>query len=212
MSKYTIAIDGTAGSGKSTISKIIAKNNNLLFISSGMLYRVVGLYLKKDDTNQEIKLKLKNINFKCDKSKFYLDNIDVSEKIYENKTSLLASFFAKNLYVREFVNSKLKEMSKEYDVIIDGRDIGLNVLPNANLKFFLSTSLFQRTVRRKKELELKNEKILFIKLFMEILWRDISDKKRKIDPLIKCDGAIEISTTNKKIEDVVKIIEKYIKR
>ena len=212
MSPYSIAIDGPSGSGKTTISKIIADNNKLLFISSGTLYRIAANFIDRNDSNNEIINKLEKINLVYKDKIFYVNGNDISNKLIRNEISLLASYFATNVNVRNFVNKELKKLSQKNDVIIDGRDIGTKVLPNANLKIFLTTSIIARVIRRKNQLLINNEKINFFKTYLTILKRDWNDSKRKLDPLKKPKDAIVVSTNNRSIKEVVKIIQGHIKR
>lgn len=209
---YSIAVDGPSASGKTTISKIIADNNNLLFISSGILYRIAANFINKEDTDDQIISKLKKIIITYDNKIFYVNGKDISNRLGRNETSVLASHFAKNINVRNFVNSELRKLSLNHDVIIDGRDIGTKVLPDADLKIFLTTSVITRVIRRKKELNNNNERINFLKTYLTIWKRDWNDLKRKIDPLKKADDAIIISTDNKSIEEIVESIQSLIKR
>ncbi len=211
---FIIAIDGPAGSGKSTISKILAKKNNLIFISSGQLYRICSwFYLKKQYENVDDKFinEINKLNITYENDSFLVNNKNIGNELISNEVSMHASNLAINEKIREFVNLKINEIFKNKDIIMDGRDIGTKVFPNANLKFFLTASLLERSRRRQKELKQKNNtKCSLLKIYLEIKKRDKQDKNREIAPLTKAKDAIVIKTTNKSIEDIEKIIQKII--
>ncbi|MGL5630597.1 MAG: (d)CMP kinase [Mycoplasmoidaceae bacterium] len=207
---YSIAIDGPAGSGKTTIAKLIASKYGFLFVSSGIIYRIISLYLKKSDSDFQIIEKLKKLNIEYYNNEFIVNKEKILYKLSDSKISETASFFSKNINVRNFVNKLLLDISKNNNVVIDGRDIGTKVLPNADLKLFFKCSIIKRVSRRKKELKLLGIKSNWIYIFIFVLKRDFIDSKRKIDPLRKASDAIEISTTNKNIDLIISIIDKYI--
>ena len=211
---FIIAIDGPAGSGKSTISKILAKKNNLIFISSGQLYRVCSWFYLKNEYKQvddNLLNEINKLNITYENNSFLVNNKNIENELITNEVSMQASNLAINIKIREFVNSKINEIFKHKDIIMDGRDIGTKVFPNANLKIFLTASLLERAKRRQKELKQKNNtKYSLLKIYMDIKKRDKQDKKREIAPLVKAKDAIVIKTTNKSIEDIEKKIQKII--
>lgn len=209
---YQIAIDGPAGSGKSTIAKIIAKNNNLTFLSTGYLFRTYALIAIKNNLNEnnldELITIIKNNQLIIKENKMFLNDNDVTEDIKNEKISILASLLAAQPKIRELYNSHVKSNIVDLDVILDGRDIGTVIIPNANLKIYLTASIYQRAKRRQKEYAAPFNS--FIKLFFSVLKRDLNDKYRKVSPLKKSADAIIINTDNKTIEQIVDKIQRLI--
>lgn len=210
---YIIAIDGGAGVGKSTVSKEIAKKLNILYIDTGAMYRAVALYFLNnnieicDETENIINSELKNIHIILEQNnnilKVLLNNEDVTTKIRENRVSMATSKISIYKSVREFLVNQQREMAKNTKVILEGRDIGTTVFPNANLKIFLTASVEEKTRRRLIDLNKKGENFTFEEIKKEIEKRDINDSTRKESPLIKAVDAIEIDTTTKTIEELV---------
>ncbi len=204
---YIIAIDGPAGSGKSTISKIVAHDLNFLFISSGQLYRICAYYFlesKLDEVNPEFIKKLRTIKITYKDGNFLVNNENFGDKLITNEVASKASFVATNNDIRAFVNETIRTIFQDQNIIMDGRDIATVVFPNADLKIFLSASILSRVKRRKKELKEKaiaNEP--FFKMFYAIWKRDWIDKHRQIAPLKKAKDAIKIDTSKKTIDEVV---------
>ncbi len=212
---YIIAIDGVAGSGKSTVSKLLSKKYNLFFISSGKYYRAITyLYNKNNfhEINEDFINLVNETNIKLDNDSIYLNGEDISNQITDEMISNNISLIANNEIIRNIVNQKIREFSKEKDIIMDGRDIGTVVFPNANLKIYITASSWERTKRRKKELLELNKKVNIFSIWNSIVKRDYKDKHRKIAPLIKSKDAIKISSTKMSIEEVVNEISKHIKR
>ncbi|MGL5246488.1 MAG: (d)CMP kinase [Mycoplasmoidaceae bacterium] len=201
---YKIAIDGPAGSGKSSLSKIIAKNNNILFLSSGIFYRACAFILKESniDDNYLIKSILEKNKFKFKDGSIIMNNKIINEFLFTNEISRLASEYSSLPIVREYVNDMLRDVAKDKSVITEGRDIGTVVFKNAELKFYLKASFFERAKRRQKELEKTSEKSTLLYLIKEIIKRDWRDKHRKTDPLKKAKDAIVVSTRKKTLIDV----------
>ena len=209
-----IAIDGPAGSGKSTIAKLIAKDLDLVYLDTGAMYRIFTLKTLKENveyTNlKNINELLETLDIDIDKDKFYLDKKDVSSEIRTTEVANNVSNIAAIKEVREKMVSLQREFSKSKNVIVDGRDIGTVVFPNANVKIFLIADAKERTNRRYKELKEKNKNISWDEIYKNILTRDEIDSTRKIAPLKKAEDAIEIDTTGKSIEEVKKIILEII--
>lgn len=205
--RLVVAVDGPAGSGKSTISKEIAKALNLEYIDTGAMYRALTLKVLEKGVNiNDIDkildiLESSSIYFK--NNHIYLDGINVDKEIRENRISKYVSDIAKIKEVRcEMVNLQ-RQLSKESNVIMDGRDIGTVVLPHANFKFFITASPEVRADRRYKELLLKGEKVTYEQVLKEIKTRDKIDSTREVAPLKKAEDAYEIDTTNMTIQEVV---------
>ena len=205
-----IAIDGPAGSGKSTIARLIAKDKGLIYLDTGAMYRLVTLkalnkgILGNNDLNylEEIKKLLDNLNIDIKKNGFYLDNVDVSEEIRKPIVSENVSDVAAIREVREKMVDLQRKFSESKNVVLDGRDIGTVVFPNADLKIFLIADAKERAKRRYKELVEKGENVEIEEIYENILKRDKIDSTRKESPLKKAEDAIEVDTTSKNIEEV----------
>lgn len=213
---YKIAIDGPAGSGKSTVSKIIANRYNLTFISTGYFFRAYALILKNDNKlNASADEQLKTINkYSIDivDDKLFINNIDSSIEIKNSEISELASELATKPHIREIAKESQKLIASKKDVIMDGRDIGTVIMPDANLKIYLIASIRERTKRRTEELKRLNHTQSYLKVWFDIFKRDWNDKHRKIAPLKKAKDAIVINTDKKTIEQVVIEIANHIKK
>ena len=215
-----IAIDGPAGSGKSTIARLIAKDKGLIYLDTGAMYRLVTLkalnkgILGNNDLNylEEIKKLLDNLNIDIKENGFYLDNVDVSEEIRKPIVSENVSDVAAIREVREKMVDLQRKFSESKNVILDGRDIGTVVFPNADLKIFLIADAKERAKRRYKELVEKGENVEIEEIYENILKRDKIDSTRKESPLKKADDAIEVDTTSKNIEEVKNEILYIIKQ
>ena len=209
-----IAIDGPAGSGKSTIAKLIAKDLDLVYLDTGAMYRIFTLKTLKENvecTNlKKINELLEILDIDIDKDKFYLDKKDVTSEITTTEVANNVSNIAAIKEVREKMVSLQREFSKSKNIIVDGRDIGTVVFPNANVKIFLIADAKERTNRRYKELKEKDKNISWDEIYKNILTRDEIDSTRKIAPLKKAEDAIEVDTTGKSIEEVKKIILEII--
>ena len=205
-----IAIDGPAGSGKSTIARLIAKDKGFIYLDTGAMYRLVTLkalnkgILGNNDLNylEEIKKLLDNLNIDIKENGFYLDNVDVSEEIRKPIVSEKVSDVAAIREVREKMVDLQRKFSESKNVILDGRDIGTVVFPNADLKIFLIADAKERAKRRYKELVEKGENVEIEEIYENILKRDKIDSTRKESPLKKAEDAIEVDTTSKNIEEV----------
>ncbi|MBR5913532.1 MAG: (d)CMP kinase [Selenomonadaceae bacterium] len=210
-----IAVDGPAGAGKSTVSKIVAAKLGYTYIDTGAMYRAVGLkFLRSGQPLTENFLAeiTKDIEIKLDESaKVYLDGEEVTKEIRTPEVSKLASDVSKFGFVRKKLTELQREMAAKGSVIMDGRDIGTQVLPNADLKIFLTASLQERARRRFEELKLKNSSVTLDDVEKEIFLRDKQDSEREIAPLAKADDAILIDSTNLSVDEVVeKILELVI--
>lgn len=204
-----IAIDGPAGSGKSTIAKLIAEDLELVYLDTGAMYRLVTLKALNDgilgNLDKIIKM-LDNLNIDIKENGFYLDDIDVSEEIRKPVVSENVSDIAAIREVREKMVDLQRKFSESKNVILDGRDIGTVVFPNADVKIFLVADAKERANRRYKELVAKGENVRIEEIYENILKRDEIDSTRKESPLKKADNAIEVDTTSKNIEEVKKEI------
>ena len=213
-----IALDGPAGSGKSTIAKVLAQDYNILYLDTGAMYRACGLKALRlgIDTKdcQKVSKMLPTLNVKVEykdgKQHTILDGEDVSLAIRENAVSMAAS----NVSAHPSVRMKMVEMQREIagnmSCVLDGRDIGSTVLPNAKYKFFITADSKVRAMRRFKELQARGEHVDFEKLHDEIKARDKQDSEREFSPLICADDAIVVDTSAMSIEEVIATIKKHI--
>ena len=214
MNPVIVAIDGEASTGKSTQAKKIAEELDFDYRDSGAYYRALTLYLiqnninSNEDISQTIldKIDLKQ-TFKDNKLIIYLNNEDVSDKIRGYKVSINVSSYAKKSEIRNFVYTQLRKSAKSNSLVIDGRDIGTVVFPDADFKFFLFADSKVRAERRHKQINDKSVKLESIE--KEIKTRDNIDSTRKIAPLKKADDAYEIDVTSLSITQVFdKILQK----
>jgi len=211
MKHFAIAIDGPAGAGKSTIAKMIAKDLNIIYVDTGAMYRAVALYcinhgIKCVD-KESVEKVLEQINIKIqyidNAQRILLNNEDVTEKIRTQEISQGASDVATLQAVRIKMVELQRELAKSASVVMDGRDIGTHVLPNADLKIFLTASVEERASRRYKELIQNGIECNLSKIKEEIEARDKNDSCRECSPLKKAEDAIEVDTTGKTIQEVV---------
>ena len=216
MKKITIAIDGPAASGKSTVAKEVAKNLNYIYIDSGAMYR--ALTLKALRLNIDVKDEMSLVEMTkvskitLDGTHIYLDDEDVSEAIRSidvtNNVSAVSSYEG----VREEMVNLQKEYGKKGGIVMDGRDIGTTVFPNAELKIFQIASVEERANRRYKENMEKGIACDLNTLKEEIKVRDYKDSTRKVSPLRKASDAIELDTSNLEPSEVVAKIVELAKR
>lgn len=216
-----VAIDGPAGAGKSTIAKAAAAELGYIYIDTGALYRSIALQALKvnsldsltDDEIisclDDIKLELKFIG---NSQRVFLNDEDVSEKIRTAEVSMGASRVSAVPKVREFLFELQKKNAEENNVIMDGRDIGTVVLPNADLKIFLTASAEERASRRYLEMKQKPDCPSYQQILDDIIKRDYDDSHRKISPLKQADDAVEIDTTNMSANEVIRCITDMIRK
>jgi cytidylate kinase len=211
-----IAIDGEASTGKSTQAKKIAEKFDYNYRDSGAYYRAITLYLIQNNINSNDNISQSVLNqisieqvYKDKKLSIYLNGNDVTQKIRGFKVSVNVSNFAKKPEIRDFVYEQLRSSAKSNSLVIDGRDIGTVVFPNATFKFFLLADPKIRAERRHKQINDKSVKLESIE--EEIMLRDNTDSTRKIAPLKKADDAFEIDVTLLTIEQVFEKILSKIK-
>lgn len=215
MNRINIAIDGPSASGKSTIAKQLCKKLDYKHLDTGAMYRCVALKVSQTgiDYNNEAVLKqlLKGIkiDFSSD-GKVFLDGNDVSSDIRTNEISMLASDVSTKLTVRKFLVKLQQKIAKDKGYIMDGRDIGTVVLPDAEVKIFMTASADTRARRRYLENQERGIKSNLRALKQEIIERDYQDSHRKHSPLKKADDAIEIDTSEMTITQVVDEIMKIV--
>ena len=206
MKNLIVAIDGPAGSGKSTIAKLVAKKFNFTYIDTGAMYRMITLYLLENkisfDNLDKIQKILNEINLDMKEDKFFLNNVDVSLKIREEIINENVSKVASIKAVRENLVNLQRKIASDKNVILDGRDIGTVVFPNAQVKIFLVASAEERARRRYNEFMEKKVEITYDEVLKSLKERDHLDSTRKESPLVKASDALELDTTNLKIEKI----------
>jgi cytidylate kinase len=210
MNNLVIAVDGPAGAGKSTIAKIVAEKLNINYIDTGAMYRAITykcLENKIDVNNEEeVKKVAKNTDIDFKDNNIYLDGKIINEEIRTMEVSNNVSNVAKIKEVRYLMVDVQREIGKRNSVILDGRDIGSYVFPNAHYKFFLIATPHERGNRRHKELIEKGYEVTLDEIINDIIKRDEIDSNREFAPLVKATDAIEIDTTGKSISEVVELV------
>ena len=211
---YNIAIDGPAGAGKSTIAKLVAKELGFIYVDTGAMYRGLAVhFLKKGIVPGEVE----KIEAACEDAKVelgyengvqqvYLNGENITSQLREEAVGNMASVSSAVPAVRAKLLDLQRNLAKEKDVVMDGRDIGTNVLPNADVKVYLTASVECRAMRRFKELEEKGEACDFEQIRQDIQERDERDMTREIAPLKQAEDATLIDSSEMRIDDVVKAI------
>lgn len=215
----SIAIDGPAGAGKSTLSRTVAKTLGYIYVDTGALYRTVGLKFSRlgydTDLNCDIADVLKtttaDIRFVDGEQRVFLDGEDVSDLIRTPKASMMASAVSAKPEVREFLLNMQRKLAEENNVVMDGRDIGTVVLPNATLKIYLTASAEDRAMRRYKEMIEKGQEATFDDVYKDMVQRDYNDMNRPIAPLKRADDAVLADTTGFEFEQSLELLLKIIK-
>ena len=216
---FCIAIDGPAGSGKSTISKMLAKELNFTNIDTGALYRAIAYYFSRENIDpntinienelEHIKIDVHNENFE---QQIFLNDVNITDKIRTEKISKLASECSKNILVREYLLGLQRDLARKSNTVIDGRDIGTVVVPNADVKIFLTASPETRAKRRYLELKLKDPNVNYEDILKDIKNRDTQDMNRELSPLKITPDYIKVDNTEYNLEETVKIMLDVIKR
>ncbi|MCD4651914.1 MAG: (d)CMP kinase [Candidatus Cloacimonetes bacterium] len=215
---YIIAIDGPASSGKSTTAKALARRLEYVYIDTGAMYRACALRSLKDyivlndeSALQEMLSSIQiDIRYQPEGNQIFLDGEDVSERIREEDISRLSSQIATIGIVRTAMVTLQQEMGSKGGVVMDGRDIGTVVFPDADFKFFMTANLKTRAERRYKELKAKGKDIDPKEVEKELRWRDANDTNRAIAPLRQADDAIVIDTSGLTIEKQTALLWKYV--
>lgn len=219
MNYRSIAIDGPAGAGKSTISKLLAQRLGFMYLDTGAIYRTVGVYIDwmgigSKDTDgvrrliDEVNI---DIRFEDGVQRMILNGKDVTDEIRTPEMSKFASDISAMPFVRSFLLETQRDFARKNDVIMDGRDIGTVVLPDADVKIFLTASPEERAERRFEELQAKGEKTTLEKVLEDINRRDANDTGRTAAPLKKAKDAIEVDTTGLSVEAVEESIFHIVK-
>lgn len=217
---FSIALDGPSGSGKSTIAKALSKKLDILYLDTGAMYRATALKAIKcnidsfdakgvDTFINDIDLEIKYID---GTQHTILDGEDVSDKIREPHVSMAASNISSLKNVRLKMVDMQRKIASNISCVLDGRDIGSYVLPNADFKFYITASVEERTNRRYAELKAKGHEVDYEKLKQEIEQRDYNDKNRDFSPLVQAEDAIYIDTTKMNIEQVCAKVLSYVEK
>lgn len=214
-----IALDGPSGSGKSTVAKILSQKLNILYLDTGAMYRATAVKALKlgvaVDDEQGVKSFIDDIDLQIKyvdgAQRTFLDGEDVSEKIREPHVSMAASDISRLKCVRLKMVDMQRKIASSMSCVLDGRDIGSFVLPNADYKFFVTASVKERTDRRYKELVEKGHNVDYNALMQEIEQRDYNDRNRDFAPLKQADDAVVIDTSTMSVDEVVSAIMLRIK-
>ncbi|GAB6098463.1 (d)CMP kinase [Halanaerocella petrolearia] len=209
--ELTIAIDGPAGAGKSTVAKSVADKLGYIYIDTGAMYRAItfkalqiGIDLESKDDLVELAKKTEvTFTKKGEQEQVLLDKDDVTKEIRTNQVSSHVSLVAQVEGVRNELVKAQRRLATRCGVVMDGRDIGTVVLPDADVKIFLTASVEERTRRRYQQLEEQGEKVDFDHLKEEIIKRDKLDRNREVGPLKKAKDAIEVDTTDLVVDEVI---------
>lgn len=220
MKRFSVAIDGPAGAGKSTLAKAAAARLGFVYVDTGAIYRTVGLAARNagvDKADSEgIKALLTglkvDIRYENGVQKMYLNGGDVTGEIRSPEISAYASYVSAIPEVRAFLMEMQRRLAREHDVIMDGRDIGTVVLPEAGLKIFLTASAEKRAMRRFRELQEKNPAITFEEVLSDMTARDAKDSQRETAPLKAAEDAVLVDTSDLSLEESVELIVNMIAR
>ena len=219
MKNYSIAIDGPAGAGKSTIARYLAKELGYYYVDTGAIYRTVAYFFDLwgvspkdvDAVNRYIDELTVKIEYDEDgKQHMIMNGMDVTGDIRTPDISMKASLVSAHKVVRDVLLDMQRETARKHNVIMDGRDIGTVVLPNADIKIFLTASAEVRAQRRLLELQAKGQKVEYTQILKDIQQRDYQDSHREIAPLKKAADAEEVDTSEMDIEGVVAAIKEIV--
>lgn len=216
---YVIAIDGEAGTGKSTLAKSIAKKYKIVYMDTGAMYRCVTLEMLNKDISMDdvekiekmlddIKIEIRNDN---NEDKFFLNGKDVTKKIREQKVNDNVSQVSHIPIVRERMVELQRKLANGKKIVMEGRDIGTNVFPNAQVKIYLTASAHVKAKRRYEQNKEKGINIPFEEIYNNVVFRDNNDKNSNVAPLKKAADAFELDTTNYTLDEVENIVVNKIK-
>lgn len=216
---YNVAIDGPAGAGKSTIAKLVAKEKGYIYVDTGAMYRGLAIhFIKKGLKAEDIKGIVEackdaevSIVYENNVQQIYLNGENVTAMLRTEEVGNMASKTSAIPAVREKLLELQRTLAREKDVIMDGRDIGTNILPNADVKIYLTASVETRATRRYKELLEKGENCVYEEIAQDIKERDERDMNREIAPLKQAEDAILVDSSEMTIDEVVKTICSYCK-
>lgn len=218
---FRIAIDGPGGAGKSTIAKIVARELNMIYVDTGAMYRAIAYKVSRvinckaaeysdttEDgaTNKEIEKIVADMTIDVEGDDVYVDGESVGDKIRTPEVSMMASKISKLPFVREKLGNLQREIAGSKNVVMDGRDIGSNIIKDAELKIYLTASADVRAMRRVNQLREQGKEADYRTILEDIEARDYQDMTRALNPLVKTDDAIELDTSNMSIEEVTEFI------
>lgn len=215
----SIAIDGPGGAGKSTIARALARELGYIYVDTGALYRAIGLYARRNGAAPgdfasvtallpSIRLELRWVE---NVQRIFLNGEDVSEEIRLPEISMAASDVSAMTPVREFLLDLQRDMARNHSVVMDGRDIGTVVLPDAQVKIFLTADLEARARRRCRELEEKGTPAGYTRVLEELRQRDYNDTHRAAAPLRQAEDAVLADTTSLTLEESVALVKRIVK-
>ena len=215
MKNINIAIDGPAGAGKSTIAKMVSKKLGYIYVDTGALYRTIALFITENDIpDEEIETALEkadvSLRFIDGAQRVFLGDRDVSDLIRTPEISMAASRTSAIPAVRKYLFGTQQKIAAENNVIMDGRDIGTVVLPNADVKIFLTASAEERANRRFKELSEKPNCPCYEEILSDIIERDHQDMTREVSPLKQAEDAVLVDTTELDLEQSAEAIVRII--
>ena len=216
---FVVAVDGPAGSGKGTITKLVAQKLGLIYIDTGAMYRCVTLYMIRNNIGLEETEKIKSIlniidiEFRKDNNQdnVFLNGENVTKEIREKQVNDLVSQVSHLVEVRENITNLSRKVADGKKVIMEGRDIGTNVFPNAEVKIYLDATPEERANRRLKQNKENGIEIPYDEILKNIIFRDNNDKTSKVAPLKQAEDAILVDSTNMTIDEVAEEIERIIK-
>ena len=215
----SVAIDGPAGAGKSTLSRKTAEKLGFIYVDTGALYRAVGYKFSQLGFNTELNCDIEeilktttvDIRFVKGEQRVFLDGEDVSDGIRTPNASMMASAVSAKPAVRAFLLEMQRKLARENNVVMDGRDIGTVVLPDATVKIYLTATAKARAERRYKELTQKGTAVTFEEVYDDMVKRDYNDMHRLIAPLKQAEDAVLADTTECDLEGSLELILKIIK-
>lgn len=214
----SVAIDGPAGAGKSTLARRLAADFGYIYVDTGAMFRTIGLYAlragKNPKDNEAVNALLPNITLEFafieGEQHIYLNGEDVSTAIRTEEVGMAASAVGANPAVRAFLLEMQRDMAKTQNILMDGRDIGTVVLPNATVKIFLTASAEARAQRRAKELAEKGQPADFATVLADIRQRDYQDSHRAVAPLKQADDAILVDTSSIGLQESFDLLKRTI--
>lgn len=215
----SVAIDGPAGAGKSSLSRLAAKSLGFIYVDTGALYRAVGLKFSLSGADTTLNCDIDkilaetsvDIRFVDGEQRVFLDGEDVSDKIRTPEASMMASAVSAKPEVRAFLLEMQRKLARENNVLMDGRDIGTVVLPDATVKIYLTASAKARAERRYKELIEKGQEVTFKEVYDDMVQRDFNDMNRATAPLKQAEDAVLADTTECNFEESLELILKIVK-
>ncbi|MDP4145696.1 MAG: (d)CMP kinase [Bacillota bacterium] len=211
---FSVAIDGPAGAGKSTIAKLLSNRFGLMYINTGAMYRTIALKAMNNNIKAEDIEKLclltDSLEMHFNSDRLIVNGEDVTDYINDPFISQNVSQYAAIPEIRQRLVKLQQQMSNKYNVVMDGRDIGTVVLKNAAFKFFLTASPEERAKRRFNELIAKGLDVNYDSILSDIIKRDFIDSHREVSPLVKAEDAVELDSSNLTIEQVVDTMANYI--